>query len=1025
MFQHAIIQKYIESQAEAIRLAYERYALYFHNVKQQNFLRQCKEEQFQEGFLRELFVNVLDYKLFPDPEYNLITEKKNVANSKKADGAVMIDGEVRAVIELKDMRTTNLKTVEAQAFGYKNNQPNAKYVIISNFEKLRFYIDNAIDPIEWNLFTLTKEQFTLLWICLAFDNIKSDLPSQLKKESLSREDQINKDFYALYKQFKDALFSDLIDNNPKVNKLSLFQHAQKILDRFVFILVAEDHGLLEANLVKNVIKEWETFCDLDEYRSLYSYWRKYFAYLDTGSKSKKHKIFGYNGGLFRADDELDNLIISDKVLLNRLRYLSDYSYRNEVDVNILGHIFEHSLSEIEKKKNELSGLNGYELSQENKRKKDGIFYTPGYITSYIVENTLGKICNEKKSELGLDQPLTPEDIAVEVMERSPLGLVKGTKRSKKETKNPLLEKLEEYRSWLFKVTICDPACGSGAFLNEAFDFLLREHHFIDEIEAKIQGLPVDPLDVTNEILNNNLFGVDINEESIEITKLALWLHSAKPNHRLNFLDENIKCGNSLISDPKIDPEKAFDWHKEFPHVFEKGGFDVVIGNPPYVFARGGKFSEQKKEYYYSRYPLAYYQLNTYSLFVDLAYHHLLHEKSRFGFIVPNNCLTIDTFQSFRKFLLETVGNLGVVNIFGSVFEDANVDSCMITFTKTDSNEISLGEMNNEKLTIIGTFPAKTFAHDQYIINITMAKKPEVANLMEKIEKHCQTLGELCLIKAGLKAYETGKGIPVQTDEMKEKRVYHANKQNDKNYQQYLLGKDVCRYLLSWNGQWLRYGENLAAPRQARFFASPRILVRQIPSTYPHCINAVYTNKLFLSDINSMIILDFQVDPFYLLSILNSRLISFWFINRFDKFQRELFPQFKVKELALFPIPVCNKQKQKPLIALANKMLSLYADAQSGQQDFLKRLTDNLTNIKITKTLAHFDRLQYKELLAELLKQKIKIPLRNQNEWEEFFNISKTKCHNITKQIEEADRKINELVYELYGLTEDEIKIVEG
>ncbi|MDR1962716.1 MAG: N-6 DNA methylase, partial [Planctomycetaceae bacterium] len=194
------------------------------------------------------------------------------------------------------------------------------------------------------------------------------------------------------------------------------------------------------------------------------------------------------------------------------------------------------------------------LNTKEKRKRDGIFNTEQQITSYIVENTLGKLCNDKKAEIGITD----------------------------ESKSLILEKFQEYRNWLLTLTICDPACGSGAFLNEAFDFLLREHHFIDEIEAKIQGLPVDPLDVTNEILNNNLFGVDINEESVEITKLALWLRTAKPNRKLNFLDKNIKCGNSLISDPKIDPEKAFDWHKEFPHVFKKGGFDVVIGNPPYV-----------------------------------------------------------------------------------------------------------------------------------------------------------------------------------------------------------------------------------------------------------------------------------------------------------------------------------------------------------------------------------------------------------------------------------------------------------
>ncbi|MDR1483644.1 MAG: N-6 DNA methylase, partial [Planctomycetaceae bacterium] len=575
------------------------------------------------------------------------------------------------------------------------------------------------------------------------------------------------------------------------------------------------------------------------------------------------------------------------------------------------------------------------------------------------------------------------------------------------------------------LSVCDPACGSGAFLNAALDFLKEEHLFIDRITAQILGHSIVFSEYEISILENNLFGVDINEESVEITKLALWLRTAKPNRKLNFLDKNIKCGNSLISDPKINPDKAFDWRQEFPHIFKNGGFDVVIGNPPYVFARSGKFSELEKEYCYSHFPLANYQLNTYLLFVDLAYHHLLRENGLFGFIVPNNCLTIDTFQPFRKFLLEKTGNIGVVNIIDSVFNDANVDNCIITFTKKNADKISLGEMINEELTMIGTFPATFFINEQYIINISVAKNPVIAKLLKRIEKNGQQLSKISVIKAGLKAYETGKGIPVQTDEMKKQRIYHANNQKDKSYQKYLLGKDVCRYSLVWDGQWLKYGENLAAPRSHEIFSSPRILIRQIPSSYPNCINAVYTNELFLNDINSMIVFDFEVEPLYLLSILNSRLMSFWFNNKFDKFQRGIFPQFKLKELGLFPMAICNKKKQKTFTHLADKMISLHNELQLKRQKFLKHVTDNLENVQPLGVLEHFDRLEFKDFLAVLLKRKIKFRLHTQNEWEEFFNEYQSICRNITKQIAETDHEIDQLVYKLYGLTDAEIKIIEG
>jgi hypothetical protein len=151
LFQQSILRKHIAANAAKINSAYKLYAAYFHDGAIQENIRNSKEEQFQEGFLRELFVKVLGYTLNPAPNFNLITEQKNETNSKKADGAILVNGEVLGVIELKDTKTTDLKNVETQAFGYKNNNRKAIYVVTSNFEKLRFYIENAIDFEEFNL----------------------------------------------------------------------------------------------------------------------------------------------------------------------------------------------------------------------------------------------------------------------------------------------------------------------------------------------------------------------------------------------------------------------------------------------------------------------------------------------------------------------------------------------------------------------------------------------------------------------------------------------------------------------------------------------------------------------------------------------------------------------------------------------------------------------------------------------------------------------------------------------------------
>jgi hypothetical protein len=174
---------------ELVEEAWNRYRQYFLNTAIQQNIRQSKEEQFQEGFLRELFVKVLGYTLNPSPGYNLITEQKNETNAKKADGAILLDGKVVGVIELKDHKTTDLSKIEAQTFGYKSQHVGTRLVIISNFEKLRLYIDNAADHREWNLFTLTEEDFRELYLCLAWGQVQKATAIRLKEESVSSEDQ--------------------------------------------------------------------------------------------------------------------------------------------------------------------------------------------------------------------------------------------------------------------------------------------------------------------------------------------------------------------------------------------------------------------------------------------------------------------------------------------------------------------------------------------------------------------------------------------------------------------------------------------------------------------------------------------------------------------------------------------------------------------------------------------------------------------------------------------------------------------
>jgi hypothetical protein len=403
---------------------------------------------------------------------------------------------------------------------------------------------------------------------------------------------------------------------------------------------------------------------------------------------------------------------------------------------------------------------------------------------------------------------------------------------------------------------------------------------------------------------------------------------------------------------------------------EKGLFDVVIGNPPYVFARDGGFKDYEKDYYYAHYKRQNYQLNTYSLFTERCYD-LLKQKGRLGFIIPNNWLTIGTFAEYRKFILSETGANVIVNNLFKVFDAANVDTSLLTFVKITPSQVCLYESTRPEVYSHIADVAASALLSEPIIQFEKYKNVGSVPIVEKINSCSVTLKDIATVKSGLKAYETGKGTPKQTDKMKENRVYHSREKQDDSYRPYLEGADVKRYTLDWSGSFLKYGRNLAAPRKPELFEGERILVRQIPSQPPYCINACIVDGDYVNDINSMIIYHNQCPLNYLLAILNSRLVSWWFVITFNKFQRKTFPQFKVNELEQFPIPSVSSESSvvKNLSSLADQMLALK-----------------------------------KREAAETVPQTQAM---------------------LSRQVAALDRAIDREVYKLYDLTDEEIAIVEG
>jgi type I restriction-modification system DNA methylase subunit len=427
--------------------------------------------------------------------------------------------------------------------------------------------------------------------------------------------------------------------------------------------------------------------------SLYDRYKTYFEDLNAGATvtlpafgkktgdaiTAQFEIFAYNGGLFMPDEVLDNVKIDDALLHKHSILLSDYDFESDVDVNILGHIFENSLNEIDEIKSEIEGK--VIDKTKTKRKKDGVFYTPKYITKYIVDNTVGKLCTEKKNELKLIE----EEYHTE-------------KNIQTKTKKALLDKLTEYRNWLLNITICDPACGSGAFLNQALEFLIVEHRYIDELQAKLMGDSMILSDVEASILENNLFGVDLNDESVEIAKLSLWLRTAQRGRKLTSLNNNIKCGNSLIDDPEVAGDKAFSWEKEFSTVFKNGGFDVVIGNPPYVtfaLGAGSKHDDLQTEYLKKKYSSANYKVSSYLIFFEKAIE-IIKKNGYMSYIIPNTYHNNYFFKDFRKFLIESTKIEIIVNLSYKVFDDAEMGFTSIPIVRKNYDESNLTTLIDAK-----------------------------------------------------------------------------------------------------------------------------------------------------------------------------------------------------------------------------------------------------------------------------------------------------------------------------------------
>lgn len=541
-----------------------------------------KETTLDADFLQMIFGEALGYRSVTENPHEYHRQKQfTVSGAGTADGALgqfstTTNTPPIAIIELKGADTDldhdkfNGRTPAQQCWDYLNQLPDTPWGIVSNYVTIRLYHRDS-PARAYEEFTVTDwrdearfRQFYYLFERNGLLGNKLQAPRALSllKRTQTRQREVGNELYEDYSAQRLALIEHLIAAHDKTQDEAI-HIAQKILDRIIFVAFCEDRALLPPRLIHRAYSELPAFSKVTNPR--WQNFKTVFGFIDRGDEA--HGISRFNGNLFKPDSSVDNLELDDQ-WTHFFSKVGGYDFRDEVNVDVLGHLFERSVTELEKLR--VVGLFGKQTGENPgappfmptsaQRKRFGIYYTPPQFTRLIVENTLGVLIAQRVEPL--------PDLSARAAE-------------------------------LRKLKVCDPACGSGAFLIAAYEKL--EEAYEEIVRAmRLAGDPelikqADALErqFPDYILSDNLHGVDLSAESVEITQLALWIRSARKGRTLTDLSSNIVCGNSLISDAATHP-RAFIWAKQFPGVFNRseGGFDVVIGNPPWE-----RIKQQKREFF--------------------------------------------------------------------------------------------------------------------------------------------------------------------------------------------------------------------------------------------------------------------------------------------------------------------------------------------------------------------------------------------------------------------------------------------
>jgi len=796
--------------------------------------------------------------------------------------------------------------------------------------------------------------------------------------------QVDDAFLSEIEKWRELLARNIALRNPNLTNRQLNYSVQKIIDRIIFLRISEDRGIEDYGQLYSLLNGLNTYKRLQQ--------------IFTRADEK------YNSGLFHFDEEKNRtdppdeitptLTIDDKVLKEIFKnlYYPDCPYEFSVlGTDILGHVYEQFLGKV------IRLTAGHRAVIEEKpevKKAGGVYYTPTYIVDYIVKNTVGK----KLEELENKYNFMPDKVEI---------VPNKTQTNNFDITQVQIKKIIKEAS---KLKILDPACGSGSFLLGAYQYLLDWHLKIYTSNAEqISNLfakKAPPIYrtkakeyrlTTNEkkrILLNNIYGVDIDNQAVEVTKLSLLLKvlEGETDETLNTqitmfkeralpdLSSNIKCGNSLIGPDFYDQmemnfldeeEKlrinVFDWKTEFEEIMTAGGFDCVIGNPPY----GAEFNKYELRYFQKDYKYQTYNFDSYIIFLEKSIN-LLISKGYFGMIIPNTWLLNEHTNKMRIFIFDNFDIKIIYHFLSKVFPRVTVDTQIFVLNK-------LGTLNNQIEIII---KSSTNVVDHYFLQqnswkdkkgkpVNIFSKNEYKAIIDKMNKN-RILDEICKITQGTKPYQKGKGKPSQTRKIVDEKPYTSTEKKNNLFVPLLRGSLINRYQIKWNGNmFIKYGDWLAEPRySAGFFENEKIVIRQTGDKFISTLD----NQHFVVRDNLYTIRkkDPDYDLRYILAILNSKLMVWFYQNVINYEKGEALAQIKRSHISVVPIA---GYQYKNKVSLYNKVLKS-----------VDRIIDLNKKVNSIKTPQEKTALQ--------------------------------------RQMDATDKQIDKLVYELYGLTEEEIKIVE-